>query len=138
MGVPILKALAPLPRIVKHKNAVFVGPHPDDIEIGAGGTAATLVRLGARVTFVVCTDGGGGAFDDAVDPATLVTRRREEALRGASVLGVDDVRYSASRTAGNTIRGNSRRNSRRCSRTCRPTSSSLPIPGSRRRFTPTI
>ncbi|MFA5006043.1 MAG: PIG-L deacetylase family protein [Candidatus Izemoplasmatales bacterium] len=93
MGVPILKALAPLPRIVKHKNAVFVGPHPDDIEIGAGGTAATLVRLGARVTFVVCTDGGGGAFDDAVDPATLVTRRREEALRGASVLGVDDVRF---------------------------------------------
>lgn len=93
MGVPILKALAPLPKIESHKNAVFVGPHPDDIEIGAGGTAATLVRLGARVTFVVCTDGGGGAFDDAVDPSTLVARRHEEALRGASVLGVADVRF---------------------------------------------
>ena len=32
----IIKLAAPLPRIEEYENYLFIGPHPDDIEIGAG------------------------------------------------------------------------------------------------------
>ena len=36
-------------------TAVFIGAHPDDIEIGAGGTAAKLIDAGWNI-FWVLTD----------------------------------------------------------------------------------
>ena len=39
----ILKFAVPLPKIEEQKRFLFIGPHPDDIEIGAGATAAKLV-----------------------------------------------------------------------------------------------
>ena len=39
----ILKTIAPLPDIEKYKRIMFVGPHPDDIEIGAGATLSKMV-----------------------------------------------------------------------------------------------
>ncbi|OHE40984.1 MAG: hypothetical protein A2Y16_05020 [Tenericutes bacterium GWF2_57_13] len=91
MGIPILKMLAPIPKIEGHKNAVFVGPHPDDIEVGAGGTAAKLAASGARVTFVVTTDGGAGAMTRSTDMAALIATRKREATASARLLGVNDV-----------------------------------------------
>jgi len=91
MGFSILKFMAPIPKIPGHRNAVFVGPHPDDIEVGAGGTALALGASGAKVTFIVCTDGGGGAFEAGGDPHDLVTTRRNEARVAAESLGADDV-----------------------------------------------
>lgn len=38
-------------------DAMFVAPHPDDLEIMAGGTIARLVGLGYRVMMVDLTDG---------------------------------------------------------------------------------
>ena len=38
----LLKAAVPVPRIENFQRFLFVGPHPDDIEIGAGATAAKL------------------------------------------------------------------------------------------------
>ena len=37
----ILKAAVPTPKIEAYRRFLFVGPHPDDIEIGAGATAAS-------------------------------------------------------------------------------------------------
>ena len=34
----ILKAAVPIPKIEACERFLFVGPHPDDIEIGAGAT----------------------------------------------------------------------------------------------------
>ncbi len=93
MGVPILKMLAPIPKIEGHKNAVFVGPHPDDIEVGAGGTAVKLAASGAAVTFVVCTDGGAGAMTASTDMAALIATRRSEAIKSARLLGAKDVLF---------------------------------------------
>ena len=51
-----LRFAAPLPNLEDFKRYLFVGPHPDDIEIGAGATASRLASLGKQVTFLVCTD----------------------------------------------------------------------------------
>ena len=38
----ILEMIAPLPDIEKHTRFLFVGPHPDDIEIGADRKSTRL------------------------------------------------------------------------------------------------
>ena len=91
----VLRFAAPLPRIEKFQRYLFVGPHPDDIEIGAGATAAKLAAEGKDLCFLICTDGRFGT-DHA--PASLVgdtlaKLRRAEAESSASLLGVKDLRF---------------------------------------------
>ena len=38
-------------------DVVAVGAHPDDVEIGCGGTIAKMVRDGYRVAIIDITDG---------------------------------------------------------------------------------
>ena len=51
---------AKLPRIESFKRFLFVGPHPDDIEIGAGATIKRLADEGKNIAFLICTDGRYG------------------------------------------------------------------------------
>ena len=51
---------APLPYIESFDRYLLIGPHPDDIEIGAGATAAKLAAMGKQVCFLICTDGRYG------------------------------------------------------------------------------
>lgn len=53
----ILKFAAPLPKIESYQRYLFLGPHPDDIKIGAGATAAKFASAGKDVCFLICTDG---------------------------------------------------------------------------------
>ena len=55
-----LRLAAPVPRIEDYTRYLFLGPHPDDIEIGAGATAAKLAAAGRQVTFLICMDGRYG------------------------------------------------------------------------------
>lgn len=89
----ILKMAVPLPDVRKMKTAVFVGPHPDDIEIGAGGTVHRMVLQGTAVTFVLCTDGRSGTKDPVSEGEQIAKIRRSESLAGAARLGVKDVRF---------------------------------------------
>ena len=43
---------------MSHHNVVIISAHPDDMEIGMGGTAAKLVESMAVITSVVITNGG--------------------------------------------------------------------------------
>ena len=45
----IILATAPLPKIESFQRFLFIGPHPDDIEIGAGATAAKLAAMGKDI-----------------------------------------------------------------------------------------
>ena len=91
----ILKFAAPLPRIENYGRYLFLGPHPDDIEIGAGATAAKLAALGKQVCFLICTDGrfGDGAAPEGCRGQTLIDLRKQEAIASANALGVTDVRF---------------------------------------------
>lgn len=72
-------------------NIVIVSAHPDDMEIGMGGTVAKLAESAAVMTSVVVTDGGRSSNPFALTEQRMAEVRREEALRAASVLGVRDV-----------------------------------------------
>lgn len=88
-----LRFAAPLPNLEGFQRYLFVGPHPDDIEIGAGATVSRLVSLGKQVTFLVCTDGRYGDENTALRGQELAAVRKEEARRSAGLLGVTDVRF---------------------------------------------
>ncbi len=90
-----LKIAAPVPRVEDFERYLFIGPHPDDIEIGAGATAAKLAGLGKQVCFLVCTDGRFGLANapEGTTEEALVSLRQREAMASAAVLGVRDVRF---------------------------------------------
>lgn len=91
----IFKVAAPLPDIEKYDRFLFVGPHPDDIEIGAGATAAKLIEKGKQVEFLICIDGRFGTTNCGADikENDLIKIRQEEARKSAKTLGVDNVKF---------------------------------------------
>lgn len=84
----------PLPKIESFDRYLFIGPHPDDIEIGAGATVKKLADAGKHITFLICTDGRfGDGFSNGVKGDDLAALRREESISSAKILGVTDVRF---------------------------------------------
>ncbi len=91
----IIKKVAPPPAVESFNRFLFFGPHPDDIEIGAGATIAKLAGKGKKITFVICTDGRYG-LDFAPEGTTseeLIEIRKKESIAAAAKLGVTDVRF---------------------------------------------
>ena len=89
-----LKIAAPLPDIESFERYLFIGPHPDDIEIGAGATAAKLAQAGKKVCFLICADGRfGDGYAPDLCPDELAEVREGEAIASAAALGVEDVRF---------------------------------------------
>jgi len=65
---------------VDRLDIVFTAPHPDDLEIGSGGTIAKLVKQGYRVGMVHLTNG-------EPTPRGTVETRMKEMRCAADVLG---------------------------------------------------
>lgn len=65
-------------------NVLAIGPHPDDVEIGMGGTILALRAHGHAVTICDLTNG---------EPTPIGTpeRRAREAAEAAEVLGVERI-----------------------------------------------
>ncbi|TWT90649.1 1D-myo-inositol 2-acetamido-2-deoxy-alpha-D-glucopyranoside deacetylase [Pseudobythopirellula maris] len=63
-------------------DVIAVGAHPDDVEIGCGGTVAKLAEAGWRVGIVDLTDG------EPTPVSTGPEMRMAEAAAAATVLGV--------------------------------------------------
>lgn len=91
----LLKAAVPIPKLEQYQRFLFVGPHPDDIEIGAGATAGKLAAMGKDICFLVCLDGryGDGNAPEGIRGDSLVALRKQEAIASAAMLGVKDVRF---------------------------------------------
>ena len=89
----VIKRAVPIPRPEQFERFLFVGPHPDDIEIGAGATAAKLAASGKEVCFLVCLDGRFGLENapKGTTPEQLAEIRKKETLAGAERLGVKNV-----------------------------------------------
>jgi LmbE family N-acetylglucosaminyl deacetylase len=77
--------IQPIERVL----AIF--SHPDDAEFSAAATIASLTAGGARVDYVVTTDGGKGTEDAAVTSAQLTATREAEQRAAADRLGVSEI-----------------------------------------------
>lgn len=73
------------------ERVLVVFSHPDDAEFGAAPTIAALAARGARVDYVVTTDGGKGTDDAAISPDALSATRIAEQRAAADVLGVSEI-----------------------------------------------
>ncbi len=69
-------------------SVIVFSPHYDDETLGAGGAIIKLRDSGVPVWLVFMTD-GSASHAHAMDRAALSALRRQEALRAATVLGVD-------------------------------------------------
>ena len=71
-------------------HILIVGAHPDDMEIGMGGTVARLAET-AAITSVVVTNGGRASNPFGWTEQRMAEVRRAEALAAAGILGVKDA-----------------------------------------------
>lgn len=78
-------------------RVLVVSAHPDDIEFSCAGSVAQWVDEGAEVTYCIVTDGSTGTADRELAGAPLAEIRREESMRAAKVVGVEDVIFLAYR-----------------------------------------
>ena len=65
--------------------------HPDDADVGCGGTLARWAKSGSAVHLVVCTDGGKGTTDPDVVPARLAVERAGELEASSALIGLSSV-----------------------------------------------
>lgn len=73
------------------ERAMVVCAHPDDAEIGAGGTSARWAANGCEITYVICTNGSSGSNDLDMTSDRIVQIRNEEQREAAAVIGVKNV-----------------------------------------------
>ena len=89
-----LKIAAPVPKVEAFSRYLFIGPHPDDIEIGCGATVAKLAKEGKQITFLILTDGRyGDGYSGGIKGDELAALRKRESAASAERLGVNDVRF---------------------------------------------
>jgi LmbE family N-acetylglucosaminyl deacetylase len=70
-----------------HRSVLAIGAHPDDIELGCGGTIARHVAVGDQVAMLVVTRGEVGPGDSP--------QRVDEQRRAADVLGVNTLLWGS-------------------------------------------
>jgi len=75
------------------RSFLCVAPHPDDCELGAGGTLSKLAKRGKKIFIAVVTDGSKGTADPSLTPEKLASIRRAEQENAAEVLGVERVYF---------------------------------------------
>ena len=73
------------------ERAMVVCAHPDDAEIGAGGTTSLWAANGCEISYVVCTTGSSGSNDESMTSDRIVEIRRKEQEEAAKVIGVKNL-----------------------------------------------
>jgi LmbE family N-acetylglucosaminyl deacetylase len=67
-------------------NILAIGAHPDDLEVGCGGTLARYREAGEHVVMCVVTDGRSHPIDN---PDRIAAMRRAEAQASADIIGAE-------------------------------------------------
>ncbi len=84
---PLLSIAAPPPKLLAHESYLFIGPHPDDIEVGCAPTVKRLTELNKDVHFLIVTDGRMGSVTGLLGDE-LVAVRQAECKKSAALIGV--------------------------------------------------
>ncbi|MBM7680938.1 LmbE family N-acetylglucosaminyl deacetylase [Pullulanibacillus pueri] len=75
------------------KRALFIQPHPDDNEIGAGATIAKLIADGIEVHYLTVTNGESGSYNVTLSTQEIIEIRRKEQLKAGHLLGVKQFHW---------------------------------------------
>lgn len=81
------------PNIQDLKRVLFVQPHPDDNEIGAGGTILKLRSWGCEVFELTVTDGAKGWADCSTPSVRVACTREKEAEESQKILGMKNAGF---------------------------------------------
>ena len=76
---------------MNNKNILVVSPHPDDMEIGMGGTVSKLITQGFNIISCVATDGRRSTSVSGLSQDEVATIRRMEAREAALILGINEL-----------------------------------------------
>ena len=87
MWIPVLFSLRGTD--MQDTKALIISPHPDDLEIGMGGTVCLLLEKGIDVISVVVTDGRRSANPLGITQEQLVRTREREVRESSEILGVE-------------------------------------------------
>src|SRR5690625_725286 len=82
-----------IPSLHKMKRALFIQPHPDDNEIGAGATIAKLTSMGTEVHYLTVTNGGSGCNDNSLSTREIIDLRKREQREAGRLLGVTNFHW---------------------------------------------
>lgn len=75
------------------ERVLVIAAHPDDADIGCGGTMAKWARQGKDVVYLICTRGDKGSSEPDMTSERLAEIRTEEQSAAAKVIGVREVRF---------------------------------------------
>lgn len=70
-----------------------VAAHPDDLDVGAGGTLAYFASQGAEVHYLILTDGGKGSDDLSMTSEQLTKLRHAEQQAALEAVGGTSVTF---------------------------------------------
>lgn len=80
---------APPSARIPEVRIICIGAHPDDCELGFGGTAAKAAARGDLVKFLSVTDGSAGHY--ALSKDATAALRKEESAKSAVALGIAEA-----------------------------------------------
>jgi LmbE family N-acetylglucosaminyl deacetylase len=75
-------------KAMPERNVIVISPHPDDLEIGMGGTAAKLIESGIKVVSLVVTDGRRSTTVYGLSEDEVAELRESEVREAVGILGV--------------------------------------------------
>ena len=88
--LPAAKLLCAPPKLDGIKRALFIQPHPDDNQIGAGGTIARLIDSGVEVFELTVLD---DRYTDLTYSGEGYTLRQKEILAAEECLGMKNAGF---------------------------------------------
>ncbi len=75
------------------ESAIVIVAHPDDAEFMVAGTVARWARGGARIVYLLVTDGDKGSSELNVRREDLAALRQDEQRAACKILGVQTVEF---------------------------------------------
>lgn len=78
---------------LKPQVILGIAAHPDDLDFGAAGALAVYAEQGAKIHYLILTDGSKGTSDESVSPAELIKLRQREQQAALKCLGGKQVHF---------------------------------------------
>jgi len=70
-----------------------IAAHPDDLDVGAGGTLARFASEGAEIHYLILTDGGKGSNDPLMTSQQLTEIRHDEQQTALEIIGGKTITF---------------------------------------------